>query len=172
MRARSREFRDRGSGGLSRAVAAVGAMAFAVSAMAAASGWLAAAEEPLSVKESESWDSERAFIEMERLRMEIRVLRGLASAQAALLAWNRERADGGAGPAVLAAGLCAEPALKPWCRTLPASFGAAADAGERRTGGGDPRAGGRRRLPSLLGYRAARAAPEQRRHGCDPGRPW
>ena len=91
------------------------------------------------VPQSEAWDrgtpwnrgtpmnAERAFVELERLQAEIAVLRGLSRAQAALLAWNRERAEGGAGPAVLAAGLCAEPALAVWCRALPATFGA--DAG-------------------------------------------
>ena len=51
--------------------------------------------------------------------MEIRTLSGLAGAQAELLAWNRERAASGAGPAVLPASLCA--ALGTWCRVLPAT---------------------------------------------------
>ena len=73
---------------------------------------------------------ERAYTEMERLRAEIRLLTGLAGAQAALLALNRERAAGGAAPAVLRPGLCAEPALAPWCRALTATFGESAAAGE------------------------------------------
>ena len=60
------------------------------------------------------------------MRHEIRVLSGLAEAQAALLAWNRERAESGAGPAVLPALLCAEAMLGPWCRTLVHTFGAEA----------------------------------------------
>ena len=93
--------------------------------------------------ESAAWDLERAFVEMERLQAEVAVLKGIAGAQAALLAWNRERAetlgpDSGAGPAVLSARLCAEPALAPWCRALPATFGAdaaeAADHGHGKDG--------------------------------------
>ena len=81
--------------------------------------------------ESAAWDMERAFMEMERLQAEVAVLKGIARAQAALLAWNRQRAetlgpDSGAGPAVLSARLCAEPALAAWCRVLPATFGAVA----------------------------------------------
>ena len=66
---------------------------------------------------------ERAYTEMERLRAEIRLLSGLAGAQAALLALNRERVAGGAGAAVLDARLCADPALAPWCRVLVETFG-------------------------------------------------
>ena len=93
--------------------------------------------------ETGAWDLERAFVEMERLQGEVAVLRGIARAQAALLAWNRERAetlgpDSGAGTAVLSASLCAEPALAPWCRVLPATFGAgaaeAADDGHGKDG--------------------------------------
>ena len=69
------------------------------------------------------WTIERAYAEMERLRAEIRLLNGLAGAQAALLALNRERAASGAGPAVLDARLCADPTLAPWCRVLPETFG-------------------------------------------------
>lgn len=79
----------------------------------------AAAEEPVA----DAWDLQRAWTEMERLQAEIAVLRGLAAAQAALLAFNRERAGSGGGPAVLDARLCEEPALEEWCRALPASFG-------------------------------------------------
>ena len=82
----------------------------------------------------DAWDGERAFAGIERLENEIALLRGLAGAQAALLAWNRSRKASGAGPAVLPARLCEAAALAPWCRALPATFGAdAADAGE----GGD-----------------------------------
>ena len=90
-----------------------------------------AAQEGVPPVESLAWDMKRAFVEMERLRAEVAVLKGIAAAQAALLAWNRERAetvgpDGVPGPAVLAAPLCAEPELAPWCRALPATFGAGA----------------------------------------------
>ena len=85
---------------------------------------LAAAWMPPPAWAEEAWDGERAFAEMERLQAEIGLLRGLAGAQAALEAWNRVRAEAGAGPAALAAGLCAGPALAPWCRALPATFGA------------------------------------------------
>ena len=84
-----------------------------------------------------AWDAERAVAGMERLRAEIRVLTELAAAQAGLLAWNRVRAETGAGPAVLPASLCAEAALAPWCRMLPATFGPAA-AGEREADPNDP----------------------------------
>ena len=96
------------------------------------------------IAEGRGWDMERAFGEMERLQAEVALLRGLARAQAALLAWNRERAEipgpySGAGPAVLAARLCAEPVLAPWCRALPATFGAdaaiAADDASEKDGG-------------------------------------
>ena len=88
----------------------------------------------------EAWNAERAFVEMERLQAEIGVLRALAGAQAALLAWNRERAESGAAPMVLPRALCAEDTragegLAPWCRALPATFGAdAATAAEGRQG--------------------------------------
>ena len=71
----------------------------------------------------EVWDSERGFLELERLQAEVRMLRMLAGAQEALLAWNRERAESVAGPAVLPEALCAEPGIGPWCRALPATFG-------------------------------------------------
>ena len=82
---------------------------------------------PAWAGEEEAWDAERAFVEMERLQAEIGVLRALAGAQAALLAWSRARAESGAAPVVLAPHLCAEEGLVPWCRALPATFGA--DAG-------------------------------------------
>jgi len=78
--------------------------------------------------QSAAWDLERAFVEMERLQAEVALLRRLGEAQAALLAWNRERANSRAGPAALSAKLCAEPALAIWCGVLPATFGA--DAAE------------------------------------------
>ena len=90
---------------------------------AAAAMTQAAAQDPTPIGESEAWDLERAFVELERLRAEIVTLRGLAGVQAALLAWNSERAESGGGPAVLPSGLCAEPALRLWCRALPATFG-------------------------------------------------
>ena len=90
---------------------------------------------PVQADGYEAWDRERAFVEMERLQAEIGVLRALAGAQAALLAWNRERSDSGSAPAVLAPHLCAEEGLAPWCRALPATFGAdAATAAEGRQG--------------------------------------
>ena len=90
---------------------------------------------PAGAGEDEAWDAERAFVEMDRLQAEIGVLRALAGAQAALLAWNRVRADSGAAPVVLAKALCAEEGLAPWCRALPATFGAdAASAADERHG--------------------------------------
>ena len=71
----------------------------------------------------EAWSGERGFMELERLQAEVRMLRMLAGAQEALLAWNRERAESGAGPAVLAGALCNEPVIGPWCRALSATFG-------------------------------------------------
>ena len=95
--------------------------------------WLATApavaQERGTSGESEAWNggtpryAERAFVALEKLRSEIVLLRGLAAAQAALLAWNGERADSGAGPAVLPAALCADERLAAWCRALPATFG-------------------------------------------------
>lgn len=82
---------------------------------------------PAAVRAGESWNHERAFLELERLQAEVRTLRALAGVQAALLAWNRARAEGGGGPAVLPEALCREEEIRPWCRTLTATFGA--DAG-------------------------------------------
>ena len=88
--------------------------------------------------EAESWDLERGFAALEALQAEIGTLRALAQAQAALLAWNRARDESGAGPAVLPASLCAGSALAPWCRALPATFGAGAgharDSGQEKEG--------------------------------------
>ena len=84
--------------------------------------------------EGEAWNAERAFLEMERLQAEIGVLRALAGAQAALLALNRERAESGAAPVLLQQGLCAEEELAPWCRVLPATFGANAVSGTNVSG--------------------------------------
>ena len=92
---------------------------------------------PVHAGTAEAWDAERALAGMERLRTEIRVLTELAAAQAGLLAWNRVRAETGAGPAVLPASLCAEAAIAPWCRVLPATFGPAA-AGVREADPDDP----------------------------------
>ncbi len=99
--------------------------------------WPSDAQEGVPSGESRAWDMERAFEELERLQAEVVLLRRLGEAQAALLAWNRERAGtlgpySGAGPAVLSARLCAEPGLAIWCRALPATFGADA-AGAART---------------------------------------
>ena len=94
---------------------------------------------PAWAGDKEAWDAERAFVEMERLQAEIGVLRALARAQAALLAWNPVRADSGAAPLVLAKALCAEEPLRLWCRSLPATFGAqaatAADDANGKDGG-------------------------------------
>ena len=104
-------------------------------ALAAALAAMLAMPEPAGAGEDEAWNAERAFLEMERLQAEIGVLRALARAQAALLAWNRERVESNGAPAVLAPHLCAEEGLAPWCRALPATFGAdAAMAADRRDG--------------------------------------
>ena len=90
---------------------------------------------PAGAGEDEAWDRERAFVEVERLQAEIGVLRALAGAQAALLAWNRVRSESGSALAVLAPHLCAGEGLAPWCRVLPATFGAdAAMAADERQG--------------------------------------
>ena len=109
------------------------------SALAAALGCAAAmpgavAQDQARVAGTEAWDGERAWSEMERLTAEIRLLNGLAGAQAALLVLNRERAASGTGPAVLWPGLCADPALAPWCRALTATFGEGAAETERAEG--------------------------------------
>ena len=90
---------------------------------------------PAWAGDEEAWDAERAFVEMERLQAEIGVLRALAGAQAALLAWNRVRSESGSALEVLAPHLCAGEGLAPWCRALPATFGAeAAMAADDRQG--------------------------------------
>ena len=112
----------------------------AVVALAMALAAMLAMPAPAQADGYEAWNAERAFLEMERLQAEIGVLRALAGAQAALLAWNRERSDSGSAPAVLAPHLCAEDTragegLAPWCRALPATFGVdAATAAEGRQG--------------------------------------
>ena len=106
-----------------------------VVALAAALAAMLAMPGPAEAGEDEAWNAERAFLEMERLQAEIGVLRALAGAQAALLAWNQERAGSGAVPVVLSRALCAEKGLAPWCRALPATFGAdAAMAADGRDG--------------------------------------
>ena len=107
-------------------------LAAALGSAAAMPGALA--QDAAAVPGAEAWDGERAFSEIERLTAEIRLLNGLAGAQAALLALNRERAGSGAGPAVLSPGLCADPALAPWCRALSATFGEDAAETERAEG--------------------------------------
>ena len=113
---------------------------WAAAALAAALAAMSAMPEPAGAGEDEAWNAERAFLEMERLQAEIAVLRALAGAQAALLALNRERAEIGAAPVLLPQALCAEEAragveLAPWCRALPATFGAdAAVAADVRDG--------------------------------------
>ena len=104
-------------------------------ALAAAFALALAAPGAAEAGEDGAWDRERAFVEMERLQAEIGVLRALAGAQTALLAWNRARAESGAAPAVLPQALCAEETLRSWCRALPATFGAdAAMAADDRHG--------------------------------------
>ena len=93
---------------------------------------------PAPARAEDSWSGERAFVELERLQAEVRMLRALAGAQAALLAWNRERARSGAGPAVLPQALCGDEEIRPWCRALPASFGLG--AGRADTPAGEPEA--------------------------------
>ena len=116
----------------------------AAAALAAALALALPMPVPAWAGEEEAWDAERAFVEMERLQAEIGVLRALASAQAALLAWNRVRMESGAAPVVLTPHLCAEDTragegLAPWCRALPATFGAeaamAADDANGKDGG-------------------------------------
>ena len=103
----------------------------AAAALAAALALALPMPVPAWAGEEEAWGAERAFVEMERLQAEIGVLRALVGAQAALLAWNRTRSESGSAPAVLAPHLCAEDTragegLAPWCRALPATFGAGA----------------------------------------------
>ena len=116
-------------------------LATAILSMAATA---AIAQDRPAPAESAAWNMERAFVEMERLQAEVTLLKGIAGVQAALLAWNRKRAetlgpDSGAGLAVLSAQLCTEPALAPWCRVLPATFGAGAAeaAGDGQGKGGE-----------------------------------
>ena len=108
-------------------------------ALAAAIVLVSAMPGPAGAGEDEAWDAERAFVEMERLQTEIGLLRALAGAQAALLAWNRVRSESGSALEVLAPHLCAEEGLAPWCRALPATFGAdaaiAADDANGKDGG-------------------------------------
>ena len=101
----------------------------------------AAAQEPNPG--NEAWDMERAFEELERLQAEVALLRRLGEVQAELLAWNRERADAGDGPAVLSARLCAEPGLEIWCGALPATFGAGAAEAAKATDHGHGKDGER-----------------------------
>lgn len=104
-------------------------------AMVVAAALVLAMPGPAAAGENVAWDAERAFVEMERLQAEIGVLRALAGAQAALLAWNRVRSESGSALEVLAPQLCAGEALAPWCRALPATFGAeAAMAADDRQG--------------------------------------
>ncbi len=116
----------------------------AAMALAAALVLVSAMPVPAGAGDEEAWDAERAFVEMERLQTEIGLLRALAGAQAALLAWtlvpeNRERSESGGALEVLAPHLCIEEALRPWCRALPATFGAeaamAADDANGKDGG-------------------------------------
>ena len=69
----------------------------------------------------------RANDEMERLRMEIRVLTELRDAQEVLREWNRLRVEAGEPETVLDIELCGQ--LKAWCAALPGTFGPRAAAG-------------------------------------------
>ena len=109
-------------------IAGIAGLAFAAALSGAATA-PASAQSAASIGENEAWDYKRAWTEMERLQAEIAVLKGLAAAQAALLALNRERFGSGSGPAVLDARLCEEPALEGWCRALPATFGGRPEGG-------------------------------------------
>ena len=66
---------------------------------------------------------QQALAAMETQREEIATLAALKHAQAALLAWNRDRTEWGEAPVFLAATLCADPAIDAWCALLPATFG-------------------------------------------------
>lgn len=70
----------------------------------------------------------RANDEMERLRMDIRLLTELKDAQEALRDWNRLRVQAGEPEAVLDPELCGR--LKEWCAALPGTFGTAGVAGK------------------------------------------
>ena len=94
--------------------------------LAAALVLVSAMPVPARAGDKEAWDAERGLVEMERLQAEIGVLRALAGAQEALLAWNRVRSESGSALAVLAPHLCGGEGLAPWCRALPATFGAEA----------------------------------------------
>ena len=73
----------------------------------------------------------QALAAMERLRGEIQTLAAIRDAQAALLAWNLERARTDAPPAALSAAPCRDPALKAWCPLLPATFGQVSEGNGR-----------------------------------------
>ena len=68
--------------------------------------------------------------EMERLRMEIRVLTELRDAQKALREWNRLRVEAGEPETVLDIELCGQ--LRAWCAALPGTFGSGAAPGGGR----------------------------------------
>ena len=103
---------------------AVRGVAAVLAVMAAVTVSPSAAQDAKGDADGGAWSAERAFLELERLEAEVRTLRALAGAQGTLLAWNRERAESGWGPAVLPQALCGEPEIEPWCRTLTATFGA------------------------------------------------
>ena len=106
-----------------------GSMPLAVALAASVWAWPCQAQEPrppaTAVEHGGSAARARAdaLAEMERLRGEIQTLAAIRGAQAALLAWNRERARTGAPPAALSTAPCLDAALEPWCRLLPATFG-------------------------------------------------
>ena len=79
------------------------------------------------VQDEELWDQQRAAAEMERLRAENGLLKGLLEAQGVLEAWNVERAGDGVSRLRLPGGLCLRAALAPWCDGLPGTFESAPD---------------------------------------------
>jgi len=102
---------------------AVRGVAAVLAVMAAVTGSPSGAQDAKGNVDGGAWSAERAFVALERLEAEVRTLRALAGAQAALLAWNRERAESGWSPAVLPQALCRDPEIEAWCRTLAATFG-------------------------------------------------
>ena len=122
-----------------------GSMLLAAALVAPVWAWPTGAQEPVSptrtVERAVAAGTDdaaqaraQALAAMERLRGEIQTLAAIRDAQAALLAWNRERAKTGAAPAALSAAPCRDPALKAWCPLLPATFGEDIDGSSRGNG--------------------------------------
>ena len=106
----------------------VGAVVFAAWALSVAVSWRAEAQDVAVTQTPAAAARERANDEIERLRMEIRLLTELRDAQEALRDWNRLRVQAGEPGAVLDRELCGR--LKEWCAALPGTFGASG-AGEK-----------------------------------------